>query len=219
MRTQPVTRAGKKAKVRDAILRAAVDLFERRGFERTTVDEIAATAEVSTRTFFRYFPTKEAVMFPYHAAYVERFRRLLRESRGDSPLETVQRALARMTDEYTAARGEHLRHQRIIGASPALVASSVAYDMEWESAIADAWATGRRGGAAARRRARLAAGIIMGAINAVMATWYDGGCREDLGRLGESALRLLERGIGNGAESANQRRPVRRRRAREETNG
>ena len=197
MRLEPFTWERKKAKVRGAIIRAAVDLFERHGFDRTTVDEIAATAEISTRTFFRYFPTKEAVMFPYHAAYVEQFRCLLREQPGP-PLEAVRGALEAMAAVYTAARDEHLRHQRIISSSPALVAHSVAYDAEWEAAIADAWRNGHRRGARAERQARLIAGIVMGAINAVMATWYEGGCREDLATLGKSALNLLERGIGNG---------------------
>lgn len=54
---------GLRARRRDATLReiheVALDLFERNGFEATTVDEVAAAAGVSSRTFFRYFPTKE----------------------------------------------------------------------------------------------------------------------------------------------------------------
>src|SRR3712207_4537274 len=57
-------RERKKLKTRLALVDAAVELFERKGFEATTVEEICERAEVSPSTFFRYFPAKEAVVFP-----------------------------------------------------------------------------------------------------------------------------------------------------------
>ena len=49
----------KKQRTRDALVRAAVELFTTRGYEATTVDDIAEAVEVSQRTFFRYFAGKE----------------------------------------------------------------------------------------------------------------------------------------------------------------
>ncbi|MGA2012807.1 MAG: TetR family transcriptional regulator [Solirubrobacteraceae bacterium] len=59
---QPGLRERKKARTRTTIQAVALDLFERQGYGATTVDQIAALAEVSQSTFFRYFPTKEAVV-------------------------------------------------------------------------------------------------------------------------------------------------------------
>jgi len=55
-------RERKKAKTRAAIREAALTLFEEQGYSSTTVEQIAEAAEVSPSTFFRYFPTKEAVI-------------------------------------------------------------------------------------------------------------------------------------------------------------
>ncbi|MDV3124610.1 TetR family transcriptional regulator [Mycobacterium sp. 21AC1] len=50
-------------RVRNALLEAALDLFSANGYDETTTDQIAESAGVSPRTFFRYFPTKESVLF------------------------------------------------------------------------------------------------------------------------------------------------------------
>ncbi|MCQ4084399.1 TetR/AcrR family transcriptional regulator [Streptomyces sp. RB6PN25] len=52
--------------MRDALVAAAFQLFLERGFEQTTVDDIVALAGVGRRSFFRYFPSKEDVVFPDH---------------------------------------------------------------------------------------------------------------------------------------------------------
>jgi AcrR family transcriptional regulator len=61
--TERGTRAQQKDRTREDIRAAALDLFERQGFGRTTIDEIVAAASVGRRTFFRYFSCKEALLF------------------------------------------------------------------------------------------------------------------------------------------------------------
>lgn len=60
----PSLRDRKRARTRQAIVDAAVELFERNGYDATTIADIAATADIGTRTFFSYFASKEEVLFP-----------------------------------------------------------------------------------------------------------------------------------------------------------
>ncbi|MCC6157081.1 MAG: TetR family transcriptional regulator [Deltaproteobacteria bacterium] len=197
MKPRPVTRERKKARTRDAIFRAAVELAERHGFDCTSIDDIAIAADISPRTFFRYFPAKDHVMFPYHADYVARFRELLRRSStGGDPMAAVRAVLGEMADAYTAARADHVRLSRIISNSTALVARSVVLDADWETAIAAAFAGRGRVSAARARDAALRAGIVMGAVSAVMRAWYAGEGKGDLRAMGAAALDLVERGLG-----------------------
>jgi AcrR family transcriptional regulator len=60
----------KRARTRQALVDAATELFESQGYDETTVADIAAAAEIGTRTFFSYFPTKEELVFPESDARV-----------------------------------------------------------------------------------------------------------------------------------------------------
>ncbi|MFI2608344.1 TetR family transcriptional regulator [Kitasatospora sp. NPDC018619] len=67
---EPGMRDRKKARTRDSIRTAALDLFEEQGYERTTVDQICRRADVAHRTFFRYYPAKEALLFGWDFGHV-----------------------------------------------------------------------------------------------------------------------------------------------------
>jgi AcrR family transcriptional regulator len=70
-------RERKKLAMRQAILDAAYDLFAERGFAATTIDDIAERVGVSPRTIFRYFPTKEALLFAGADVMIEALRAAL----------------------------------------------------------------------------------------------------------------------------------------------
>jgi AcrR family transcriptional regulator len=75
----PGLRERKKQKTRDTIVRVALELFDERGYEQTTIAEIAEAAEVSPRTIFAYFPSKEDILFSNLPETEEHLARALRE--------------------------------------------------------------------------------------------------------------------------------------------
>lgn len=120
-------RERKKQRTRALLMDAAIDLCNRQGFERTTVDQIAAVADVSPRTFSRYFATKEAVMLAIIDDTVQlAAAELARQPADINHLEALSRAYVGMyRNTKTAAPGgltaeRLLAAVRIIMSSPAL---------------------------------------------------------------------------------------------------
>ena len=84
----------KRARTRRALVAAAVDLFETRGYDETTVADIAATAEIGTRTFFSYFAAKEELLFPESDGRVRATVDAIATRRpGERPADVLLRAL------------------------------------------------------------------------------------------------------------------------------
>jgi AcrR family transcriptional regulator len=95
-------RERKKALLRVELTRAAVDLFKRQGFDATTVEQIAARAETSPSTFFRYFGTKEDVLFGDTPERLETLRGELSVARGTGrPLDALEAALVEQIASFT----------------------------------------------------------------------------------------------------------------------
>ncbi|WP_237106749.1 TetR/AcrR family transcriptional regulator [Nonomuraea sp. MG754425] len=89
-------RERKKQRTRQALIESALRLFAEKGYEETTLAEIAAQADVSTRTFFSYFAGKEDVVFYDTPSRLELAETILRSRRPD---ETVTGVLMRLIDE------------------------------------------------------------------------------------------------------------------------
>lgn len=197
---EPSLRERKKAKTRDALVEAAYDLFRRKGFEQTTVDEIAEVADVSRRTFFRYFATKEAVVFPDQAKRLRAFREMLaRKDPDEPPFQAVRRACLAIAEDYSINRRAMLAQQRLIDASPALLAYERDLDWQWERAIAEALLE-RGVSGEGEQRARILAGAAIGAIRAALREWFADDARGDLFALGERTFGYLERGFNDHSE-------------------
>jgi AcrR family transcriptional regulator len=92
-------RERKRTRTRAALIEAAAELFERRGYDGTTIADIAAAADISTRTFFSYFASKEDVLFPDADARVLAALTAIDERRPDErPTEILLRALTELGD-------------------------------------------------------------------------------------------------------------------------
>jgi TetR/AcrR family transcriptional regulator, regulator of mycofactocin system len=124
---------------------AALHLFTEHGFEQTTVEQIAAEAGVSSRTFFRYFDSKAAVLWHAFDAEVSALRAALAAIPDSVPvLEAIRRAVVSV-NRYTAEDVPELRTRiNLIGTVPALQASAAPHYDAWERAIID-FAAGRLG--------------------------------------------------------------------------
>jgi AcrR family transcriptional regulator len=109
-RTQPSLRERKKEQTRQALVDAAVSLFGTKGFEETTIAEVAAAANVSPRTFFSYFESKEEILFAGTPLKLEISAAVLTDRRpGERPAELLLRALRAVLRADTDLLGEPQR--------------------------------------------------------------------------------------------------------------
>ncbi|MEV4475014.1 TetR/AcrR family transcriptional regulator [Nonomuraea salmonea] len=142
-------RERKKEKTRLAILDAALDLFLEQGYESTTVEQIAGAVEISPRTFFRYFTSKDHLVLWFHDHGEEIMLDALTERPHDEPpfasLMWGLRALLADLDESTPEDAERfLKLRRLFESHPHLVGLSAARGAETERRLAEKVAA-RRG--------------------------------------------------------------------------
>ncbi|MFJ9811434.1 TetR family transcriptional regulator [Streptomyces sp. NPDC101158] len=141
--TVPGLRERKKQRTRDALIRVALELFTSQGYERTTVDEIADAVDVSQRTFFRYFATKEDVAFAVQQMVEERFvQALAGRPPEEGPLDAMRNAVLSAWDTIGEAIAEvvpvelYIRSFQVIESTPALLAVHLRRSTEMEESIA-----------------------------------------------------------------------------------
>lgn len=161
---------GFRSETRRRLQDSALELFAAQGYAATTVREIARKAGVSHMTFFRHFPTKEAVVLadPYDPLIAEAVRAQPRTLR---PMERARRGIlaalsqAEAAPEWSDPRFE--RRLRLVIHEPALRGSMWESNHETQQAIADALVEG----GAERLVAEAVAGALIGATIGAMLVW------------------------------------------------
>jgi len=88
----------KRARTRQALIDAATELFERKGYDETTIADITAAAEIGARTFFSYFASKEELLFPDADERVQAaIDAIATRGPAESPADVLLRALSQVT--------------------------------------------------------------------------------------------------------------------------
>jgi AcrR family transcriptional regulator len=199
MATSAGLRERKKARTREALSAAALDLFATQGFDATTIEDIAELCEVSPRTFFRYFPSKEAVLFADGEDRRSALIAALAAQPADvGPLDALRAAMLDLARTYRDDRQVLVVRSRVLQASVQLRAYKAEHQRGWEEALSDE--LGRRARAVrrplSRFELRLLSGVAVAALRAAVDTWIDDRRAPSLEVLVDRAFAGLAEGLG-----------------------
>jgi mycofactocin system transcriptional regulator len=189
-----VARGRRPSTTRAQIARVALGLFERNGFDETTVEDIADAVGISRRTLFRYFESKRDIVWGEFAVELVRLRQHLHEAPADEPLMDVLRRAVVSTNRFGAGELDELRIRvNLISTVPTLVAHSALRYAEWRQVVAE-FAAERRGEGPDDLGSQTLAHAALGAAMAAFARWAHHDV-EDLSVEVDRALRLLATGF------------------------
>ena len=125
--------AAQRLKMRRELAAAAMELFATKGYEATTVDEIAAAAGVARRTFFRHFRSKEEAIFPDHDDTLVRAESVLNAAPAhEHPLDTVCRGIKEVMRMYAASPAVSVERYRLTREVPTLREREIASVARYE---------------------------------------------------------------------------------------
>jgi AcrR family transcriptional regulator len=125
--------AAQRLKMRRELAAAAMELFATKGYEATTVDEIAAAAGVARRTFFRHFRSKEEAIFPDHDDTLVRAEAVLNAAPPhEHPLDTVCRGIKEVMRMYASSPAVSVERYRLTREVPTLREREIASVARYE---------------------------------------------------------------------------------------
>ena len=172
---------------------AALELFEERGYARTTAAEVAERAGLTERTFFRHFPDKREVLFADDGLRGRLAAAVADADYGVAPVEAAAAGLEAVAVELEGRREAVVRRARVVAAHAELRERELAKLASWSDALEDVLrARGLSG-----RDARLLAEASVAVFRVAYGRWLDGGpelgltatVRETLADLGDLVCR------------------------------
>jgi mycofactocin system transcriptional regulator len=172
----------------------ALELFATKGFAQTSVEQIAAGAGVSKRTFFRYFESKTAVLWHEFDNEVDELRAAFARVPERTPLMTAIREVVVSVNRYRAEDVPELRtRMQLISTDPALEASAATRYDAWERAVSD-FAAARLGEPADSLYPLAVGRTTLAACRAAYEVWLKR-ADADLTVYLDQAIRALSRGF------------------------
>jgi AcrR family transcriptional regulator len=134
----PSLQAAKQETVRSTIAEHAIPLFCERGYDRTTIDDLARAAGIGRRTFFRYFDTKDDVVLWRFDMFARHAVTLLRERPAREPaLTALEHALTEASEFYNQQPEQTVRILRLTEETPSLYAQQLLQQDRWKGWFAD----------------------------------------------------------------------------------
>jgi len=196
VQSPPIPRAVSAALSREALTDAALALFARDGYDGTPTDRIAARAGVSPRTFFRYFPTKESVVFHRDHWFMRSFAAAFLEqpaTLGD--YEALRATFVALTAGFGALRTRIETYRAAVDSSAVLIGREQEHLAEHARTVADAIA--RRGGDAAPSHDAQALSVVsLTLYQRALRRWLDGPRSIELADLVDDEFARLTRLVG-----------------------
>ncbi|WP_218151528.1 TetR family transcriptional regulator [Novosphingobium sp. CF614] len=171
---------------------AALDLFASQGYEATTVEQIAAQVEISTTTFFRYFPSKADVVLCQQDGHLPELRRvILSRPASESGLAAVRHAMLQVW--VPNVDPEHtLRAGLAVANSATLRGLYNDLNRTWLDGIAEALAE-RKGLSSPDEEVMITARVALGVFNEAIRAWGNGECGETVDTMVERGFAALTR--------------------------
>lgn len=189
-------RERKKLRTRKELEETALALFAERGFDATTVEEVVTRVEVSPRTFFRYFASKEDVLLSEDGERRDQLMAaLVARPAGEPVLTAVHRAVLSLAGMYETERDRLFQVYRLMEETPSLRARNLELQGAWAQALTAEVARRLHADPIADLLPRLVSRVALATLHAAVLTWFASGGRSDLPDLVDRAFAHLAGGI------------------------
>ncbi|GBR27557.1 NTP transferase domain-containing protein [Kozakia baliensis] len=174
----------KQSRIRETVIAQAAHLFADRSYDETTVEDIAAAAGISTRTFFRHFTTKSDIVLAWMSEMTDFLQTSIENAPDDlTPDQALRQAFERMMRQAVLQEQEKLDFISLIKTSQALCGAALAKYAEWEGGITRGLEKRLPKTSSRQKTATLKARIGIALYRSALDEWLKKERREDFGKI------------------------------------